>query len=292
MNLYEDNFIKKETEYMKKVLFMFILFNILFTSGVFAKYCSNCGVVLDEKAKFCPECGNSQNNSVTKVEIQEKGYTGESALKYLKEQSIYIPSLPLATFATEYAKFKVEADKIIEQSKTENKDELKADFMVPIFIIDLLETAAINVNSILAESDTYTDYNIFTKRLEQYPNDKIGKIRSVWSSYKAGYDKLTSLDDVFKPYSKCVILNNYQKVKEVKEKEKNEKGRMRTKCRHALFTYTTDIKIFDAIFVVIDSHRFLITKDDFRDFSITVKNISDYNIYGCGSSQISIGLIK
>ena len=277
---------------MKKIFYIALLINLVISSDAFAKYCSNCGVVLDEKAKFCSECGNSQNNSVTKVEIQEKEYTGESALKYLKEQSIYITSLPIATFATEYAKFKVEADKIIEQSKTENKDELKADFMVPIFIIELLETAAINVNGILSESDTYTDYNIFTKRLEQYPNDKIGKIRSVWNSYKAAYDKLMSLDDVFKPYSKCVILSKYQKVKELKEKEKNEKGRMRTKRRHALFTYTTDIKKFEAIFVFIDSHRFLIPKEDFRDYSITVKNISDYNIYGCGTNQISIGLIK
>ena len=67
---------------------------------------------------------------------------------------------------------------------------------------------------------------------------------------------------------------------------------MRTKCRHALFTYGTDIKGFDAIYVIIDSHRFLIPKEDFKDFSITVKNISDYNIYGCGTNQTSIGLIK
>ena len=277
---------------MKKILYLAIFLNIILSPSLWAKFCSSCGVVLDDKAKFCSECGNAQNNTPVKVVIQEERYTGESAMKYLKEQSTYLPSLPLLSFATEYAKFRVEAEKIIEQSKTETPEVIKADFLLPIFIIASLESTAQSIGNVLSEPDTYTDYNIFTKRLEQFPNDKISKIRSLWNSYDGKYNQLLTLDKIFKNYSKAKFLTNYQKVKELKEKEKNEKGRMRTKCRHAQFTYTTDIKPFDTIFVVIDSHRFLIPKEDFRDYSITVKNISDYNIYGCGSSQTTIGLIK
>ena len=277
---------------MKKILYLAIFFNIMLSSSLWAKYCSSCGVVLDDKAKFCSECGNAQNNTPVKVVIQEERYTGESAMKYLKEQSTYLPSLPLLSFATEYAKFRVEAEKIVEQSKTETPEVIKADFLLPIFIIASLETTSSSVGSVLSEDDTYVDYNIFTKRLEQYQNDKISKIRALWSSYKEKYSNLLTLNSVFEGYSKAEFLSKYQKVKELKEKEKNEKGRMRTKCRHAQFTFTKDIKKFDAIFVIIDSHRFLIPKEDFRDFSITVKNIQDYNIYGCGSSQTTIGLIK
>ena len=277
---------------MRKFLFLAILFNMVFFTTTWAKYCSNCGVVLDDKAKFCSECGNSQNNTVNKVVVQEETYTGESALKYLKEQSIYLPSLPLLSFNTEYAKFRVEAEKIIEQSKTDSSGIIKADFVVPTLLIAYLEITAQSVNSILSESDTYTDYNIFTKQLVQVQNDKISKIKAVWRGYNEKYKVVYPLNEIFTPFKKAEFLGKYQKVKELKEKEKNEKGRLRTKRRHAQFTFSKDISKFNAIYVRVDSYEDIIFKKDFKDNSIILKNISDHNIYGCGTDQSAIGLIE
>jgi hypothetical protein len=67
---------------------------------------------------------------------------------------------------------------------------------------------------------------------------------------------------------------------------------LRTKRRHAQFTFSKDISKFNAIYVRVDSYEDIIFKKDFKDNSIILKNISDHNIYGCGTDQSAIGLIE
>jgi hypothetical protein len=255
-------------------------------------FCPKCGIKLSGEEAYCSKCGLKLDNSqVLGAQTQvSKSDTGDDMLKFLNDKIFYLGNVSGMDFQTEYAKVCSEIKYRIEKH-VDSEKYIPGDFAASALIIGI-------VYELIMPHAHRVFLGQFSEFLGQDPLGA-GMIMGMGGNQQfVNYmgslmiqvsNQFTSKQSFFKLYSRARVLNEFTKLREVKEKKGGK-----TVSRSIVFEFNYNLKEFKSVYVFVigsgnkggtpfnDGNYFI-----YPDNCIQLNNVS---VYGTGIGFMAIGL--